>query len=865
MRGYASRYLINIILLLSLLPIVSGCDELNIPETIAPESAERTANTPSAESDSLPSIILFTADPEEVTAEETAIIHWAVSGASAITIEPDIGEVPVLGVMRVAPNADTTYVLTAVNDEGSVTASTSVICSETYAGTETTGEVLEELPETLLLDPEGEESVLRLADEPASIEELESLSPPELMTEPPPSAERTLPLIIYFDAYPDDHIEDGGFVLLHWSAPDASAIFIESPNHRHWERYMDQDMTWSPNRCGWWVWETTTFELWAWNRSIGWQSESLTVHVGQGEHTLLVGTSIEPVTPPSAVPEEAPPTEHLGELDPMSLYPVIHYWYADPETIQQGETSRLRFEVSNANWIEIGYFDGFTIKGYRLDLWGNGPGIRESWGGYIDVQPSSTRRYMLRAWNYYGYRRYRAQYITVTVAPLPTILQPPSVEPVIPKLKGFPSVEPVEPRVESPPLEPLKPGLTPALDTGEVHPINPVIHHFTLIPESIPVGGNAIISWEVSNAERIEVNYPPSGIVVSIDRPWRIGISERWGDAWVIAPSETREYFIRAYGPGEEQWLQENIVLQVDPSAPVPDGPPTIVYFRADPDSIEVGDSSRLRWEVSDANFVSISKSPSPERVYFPPSSGHYDVSPDSTSVYSLIAVNGVGTVEQYVTVNVSQIRSLQPVPKVEPVGPPTINFFRAYPESIPAGSSSKLTWEVLNADTVVITAVSLKTKVSATGGMAVSPSATTKYTLTATNTAGSQNQNVTVIVEGVTPPKLPSPTEKAKPDLVITDIWSAGSTQWYYTIKNQGKVECNGSSSQLIIDDKPHAVQSVGPLAAGESRQMYFSYKYACETGTSHTWAVVADTKNAIDESEEGNNSRIEKFICSK
>ena len=111
----------------------------------------------------------------------------------------------------------------------------------------------------------------------------------------------------------------------------------------------------------------------------------------------------------------------------------------------------------------------------------------------------------------------------------------------------------------------------------------------------------------------------------------------------------------------------------------------------------------------------------------------------------------------------------------------------------------------------------------------------------------------------------MPSPTEKAKPDLVITDIWRAGSTQWYYTIKNQGKVECDGSSSQLIFDDKPHAVQSVGPLAAGESRQLYFSYKYACESGTSHTWAVVADVKNAIEESEEGNNSLVEKFICSK
>ena len=41
--------------------------------------------------------------------------------------------------------------------------------------------------------------------------------------------------------------------------------------------------------------------------------------------------------------------------------------------------------------------------------------------------------------------------------------------------------------------------------------------------------------------------------------------------------------------------------------------------------------------------------------------------------------------------------------------------------------------------------------------------------------------------------------------------------------------------------------------------------YKFARESGTPHTWAVVTDVKSATDESDEVNNSRKEKFTCLK
>jgi subtilase family serine protease len=67
------------------------------------------------------------------------------------------------------------------------------------------------------------------------------------------------------------------------------------------------------------------------------------------------------------------------------------------------------------------------------------------------------------------------------------------------------------------------------------------------------------------------------------------------------------------------------------------------------------------------------------------------------------------------------------------------------------------------------------------------------------------------------------------------------------------------------VIDGEPRLIQNIGPLESGESREVYFSYKYACESGTPHMWSVAADVKNTIDESDEDNNSRQGKFTCSK
>jgi hypothetical protein len=75
----------------------------------------------------------------------------------------------------------------------------------------------------------------------------------------------------------------------------------------------------------------------------------------------------------------------------------------------------------------------------------------------------------------------------------------------------------------------------------------------------------------------------------------------------------------------------------------------------------------------------------------------------------------------------------------------PTITSFTASPANITPGDSSTLTWSVSDADTL-----SINQDIGTVTGtsMTVSPTTTTVYTLTATNSAGSVNNSVTVTVE---------------------------------------------------------------------------------------------------------------------
>jgi len=149
----------------------------------------------------------------------------------------------------------------------------------------------------------------------------------------------------------------------------------------------------------------------------------------------------------------------------------------------------------------------------------------------------------------------------------------------------------------------------------------------------------------------------------------------------------------------------------------------------------------------------------------------------------------------------------------------PVVNYFTSSPPFIITGATTTLKWNVSNAATVTIDhGIG---NVGLVGTAIASPTATTDYTLTATNSTGWSSVTLTIVV-GYTP--LPAD----KPDLVVQDLWQSGSTI-HYRISNEGPATAGSSPSVLAIDGIVKAYDSVGPLNAGATSNESFTYTYYC------------------------------------
>ena len=96
---------------------------------------------------------------------------------------------------------------------------------------------------------------------------------------------------------------------------------------------------------------------------------------------------------------------------------------------------------------------------------------------------------------------------------------------------------------------------------------------------------------------------------------------------------------------------------------------PIVKFFTAEPSTIERGQASSLRWEVTGAETASINQglgvigtSPSGGTI-----AGNRSVFPSNTTTYTLTASNSGGTVTESVTVNVTAPAPTAPKPTPEP------------------------------------------------------------------------------------------------------------------------------------------------------------------------------------------------------
>ena len=165
---------------------------------------------------------------------------------------------------------------------------------------------------------------------------------------------------------------------------------------------------------------------------------------------------------------------------------------------------------------------------------------------------------------------------------------------------------------------------------------------------------------------------------------------------------------------------------------------PTISSFTSTSTSITEGESVTLSW-VTSAKTVSIDQGIG--AVTAP--SGSKTVTPASTTTYTLTATNSDGSSTNSITITVLP-------DDTTPTAPPVISSFTASSNSIGLGGSIALSW-VTNATTISINQ-GVGSVEAPSGSTTVTPTSVgaITYTLTATNSAGSSIDMVTITVLSV-------------------------------------------------------------------------------------------------------------------
>ena len=163
-------------------------------------------------------------------------------------------------------------------------------------------------------------------------------------------------------------------------------------------------------------------------------------------------------------------------------------------------------------------------------------------------------------------------------------------------------------------------------------------------------------------------------------------------------------------------------------ATPPPPAKPAIASFTANPDTLPGAGTSTLSWQVTGADSLSI------DQGVGKVTGASVPVTVAATTTWTLTATNSAGssTATATVTVNPQQQPAL-----------PVIGSFTASSYALPQGGGNiTLSWSVTGA-------VSLALNQAAVTGSSktVNVSATTTYTLKATNAAGSASADVTILV----------------------------------------------------------------------------------------------------------------------
>ena len=242
----------------------------------------------------------------------------------------------------------------------------------------------------------------------------------------------------------------------------------------------------------------------------------------------------------------------------------------------------------------------------------------------------------------------------------------------------------------------------------------------------------------------------------------------------------------------------------------VPPGePPELTLFQVSPETVEVGESAFLSWNVVGATDITVKRGAS---TVSEEASGSYEFTPPSAGTYSFTidASNDDGSIDRRTV-------TLTATAKVVPPGEIGMTFTTSA-RTIDSGKSATLTWDTTNATSVTLDGAS----VSVDGTRSVSPTSTTTYTLVASSTVDGVETVTQRLTIAVRPPPVPLPkvtkftrsASQVGAGTAVTFTWTVTGAS---TVTFDGKT-VNASGSRSVIPEKTRVYVLVATNSAGES-----------------------------------------------
>lgn len=310
------------------------------------------------------------------------------------------------------------------------------------------------------------------------------------------------------------------------------------------------------------------------------------------------------------------------------------------------------------------------------------------------------------------------------------------------------------------------------------------ILRFTATPTTTLAGRPVVLEWVIENAQSASID---NGVG---------NVDPRAGQA-TVSPNQTTTYTLTAVGEGNTT-SRRSVTVTVTPPA-TPD--PRIIRFEGNPRNIMPGEAATLSWTTENVPDGGVAITPGVGTAL--PHNGIATVTPTQTTTYRLTATapGPAGNVSQSAEVTIT----------VSSGGVPRVLGFSATPPEIAPGGSSNLVWNVENATKVTID--NGVGDVPLSGTKAVTPAATTTYTLTATNGQGSVV--ATAVVTVTAPVRIVNFT--AAPNRI--NLGQSSTLTWSTTgatdavITGIGTVPVNGSMQVKPTADTIYTLIAYGRL----------------------------------------------------